>query len=94
MSMKGHSPPIRCASAAMCWHMVVLPEASGPEISITRPRGTPPTLREMSRESEPAGMTLTFRWLASPLLMIAPPPNRLMIGEIVCSRAWGEAGID
>jgi len=40
-------------------------------------------------------MTLSFRWLASPFLMIAPSPKHLMIDEIVCSRACGEdAGID
>src|ERR1700719_287254 len=52
-------PPIFCASAITCRDMVVLPPDSGPKISITRPRGNPPTPKAESRLIEPVGITLT-----------------------------------
>jgi hypothetical protein len=46
-----------CASAIACNATVVLPELSGPKISTTRPRGSPPTPRAMSSsDSAPVGI--------------------------------------
>ena len=74
--MMAHTPPVRCASAMMCCTSVVLPDASGPKISTTRPRGTPPTPRAMSSAIEPVGIVSTaMRLEASPSRMIAPLPN-------------------
>ena len=41
--MNAAAPPAFCACAITCSAMVVLPDDSGPKISITRPRGKPPT---------------------------------------------------
>ena len=57
--MIAHTPPIRCASAMMCCTSVVLPDDSGPKISITRPRGMPPTPSAMSSAIEPVGIVST-----------------------------------
>jgi hypothetical protein len=38
---------------------VVLPEDSGPKISMTRPRGMPPTPSAISSPSEPVGIDST-----------------------------------
>src|SRR6266568_2539307 len=57
--MMAHTPPMRCASAMTCCTIVVLPDASGPKISVTRPRGMPPTPRAMSNAIEPVGMIST-----------------------------------
>ena len=55
---------------------VVLPEASGPKISTTRPRGNPPTPSARSSESAPVGMAETLTANASsPIFMIDPSPN-------------------
>ena len=69
-------PPAFCASAMICSVMVVLPEDSGPKISITRPRGTPPTPSAASKEIEPVEMT-AIGTIASfdPRRMIEPLPN-------------------
>ena len=39
--------------------MVVLPEDSGPKISLMRPRGNPPTPERMSSEIDPVEITET-----------------------------------
>ena len=72
-------PPRRCASAMTWSESVVLPEDSGPKISITRPRGTPPTPRAASREREPVGMAGTSIFSRLPSRMIEPLPNCLSI---------------
>src|ERR1700748_349553 len=60
----------------ICSVMVVLPEDSGPKISITRPRGTPPTPSAASKEIEPVEIT-EMGTIASllPRRMIEPLPN-------------------
>ncbi len=68
------TPPIRWASATRCRQSVVFPEDSGPKISVTLPRGIPPTPRAISKESEPVGMASTSRCWASPSRMMAPSP--------------------
>ena len=52
-------PPLLCAEAMMASVSVVLPEDSGPKISMTRPRGMPPTPSAISRPSEPVGIEST-----------------------------------
>jgi hypothetical protein len=42
----------------MCWQTVVLPDDSGPKISVIRPRGMPPTPRARSSAMEPVGMAV------------------------------------
>src|SRR5213593_4390474 len=54
--MNAAIPPCRCASAMMCRQTVVLPEPSGPNTSITRPRGMPPTPSAMSSANDPVGI--------------------------------------
>ena len=46
-------PPFFCASAMTCSASVVLPELSGPKISMMRPRGRPPMPSAISSPSEP-----------------------------------------
>ena len=57
--MKAATPPRRWASAMTCWQTVVLPDDSGPKISVIRPRGMPPTPSARSRAIEPVGMKST-----------------------------------
>ena len=70
-----------------CRARVVLPEDSGPKISMTRPRGTPPTPRAASRESEPVGMAGTSTFSRLPSRMIEPLPNCFSICESAASIA-------
>jgi hypothetical protein len=60
----------------ICSVIVVLPDDYGPNISITRPRGTPPTPVAASNEIDPVeitaiGPTASF----DPSRMIEPLPN-------------------
>src|SRR5258708_9214533 len=87
--MMAHPPPMRCASAMTCCTIVVLPDASGPKISVTRPRGMPPTPRAISSAMEPVGMISTaMRCWASPSFMIEPLPNCFSICEMAFSIAF------
>ena len=64
--------------------MVVLPEASGPKISVTRPRGIPPTPRAASSEIAPVEMTAISQAVGwAPSRMMAPLPN--------CRSIWATA---
>ena len=58
-SMKAAIPPLRCASAMTCWQTVVLPDDSGPKISLIRPRGMPPTPSARSSAMDPVGIEST-----------------------------------
>ena len=60
-SMNAASPPSFCASAMTCSESVVLPDDSGPKISMMRPRGRPPTPRAASTPIEPLEMALIGR---------------------------------
>src|SRR5712691_5112075 len=80
-------PPAFCAWAITCSASVVLPEASGPKISTTRPRGKPPTPSAMSTASEPLGIASTFSPAEAPSFMIEPFPNCFSICWIACSMA-------
>ena len=74
-SMNAAMPPAFCASAIMCSVTVVLPEDSGPNTSMMRPRGMPPTPSAISSGKIPVEITSTFMFaLASPRRMIAPLP--------------------
>src|ERR1051326_3483446 len=81
--MKAAAPPARCASAITCSASVVLPEDSGPKISITRPRGKPPTPRALSSEIDPDGIALTGKTLRDPSRRTDPFPN--------CFSIWARA---
>ena len=70
--MNAAMPPVFCASATTCRAIVVLPEDSGPKISVTRPRGNPPTPRAASSEIDPVEITETGT-MAS---FAAEPQNR------------------
>src|SRR5512137_3068094 len=68
--------------------MVVLPDDSGPKISMMRPRGMPPTPSAMSSASEPVGtncMSSLTGW--SPRRMTLPLPNWRSICVTAASRA-------
>jgi hypothetical protein len=69
----------------MCWHSVVFPDDSGPKISVTRPRGTPPTPSARSSASDPVGIVSTARCVASPSLITAPSPYCLMMSLMALS---------
>jgi len=83
-SMKAAVPPARWALAAMVMARVVLPDDSGPKISMILPRGTPPIPRAMSTESAPVEIDGTLTLAAAlPSFMMAPWPNCFSI----CDRA-------
>ncbi len=79
-------PPCFCASAITCSAMVVLPDDSGPKISITRPRGKPPTPSAASNEIDP--VEITEMGTTAPLLpsfMMEPLPNCFSICDMARS---------
>src|SRR3984893_2356191 len=68
---------------------VVLPDDSGPKISMTRPRGMPPTPSAMSSPKEPVGMESTsYVAPASPRRMTEPLPNCFSIWLNAAARAF------
>ena len=81
-SMKA-AVPVFCAWETMCNASMVLPAASGPKSSMTRPLGTPPTPRAASSEMAPVEMTSTSIAADSPNRMMAPLPN--------CRSIWASA---
>ena len=75
-SMKAQVPPVFCISAITWSESVVLPEDSGPKISIMRPFGSPPTPSARSSDSDPVGQTSMFCGSRlSDMRMMAPLPN-------------------
>ena len=56
-----------CVSAIACNAIVVLPEDSGPKISVMRPFGYPPTPKALSNPTEPLEMTNIFVQVAHPI---------------------------
>ena len=72
----------------ICSVSVVLPDDSGPKISMTRPRGTPPMPSAKSRLTEPVeidGMiAMASFW---PSRMIEPLPNCFSIWPTASSMA-------
>ena len=73
--MKAATPPRAWASAMTCWQTVVLPDDSGPKISVMRPRGMPPMPSARSSAIDPVGMWSTSCCSREPSFMIAPRPN-------------------
>ena len=87
-SMNAAVPP-SCCDSAMTWSAsVVLPDDSGPKISVTRPRGMPPMPSAASSESAPVGMTAISSRAPCPSFMMAPLPNWRSIEAMASSRAW------
>ena len=73
--MKAAIPPAFWASAMACSVRVVFPDDSGPKISITLPRGYPPTPRAISSPKEPDGITSIVSSTAlSPSFITVPFP--------------------
>ena len=64
-----------------CWQIVVLPDDSGPKISVIRPRGMPPTPSARSSAIEPVGMKSTACRSTAPSFMIEPRPELLLDRE-------------
>ena len=92
--MKAATPPLRCASAMTCWQTVVLPDDSGPKISVIRPRGMPPTPSARSSAIEPVGMVSTWSFSRDPSFMIAPRPNCFSIEARAASTALPRSARD
>src|SRR5947207_8364459 len=68
--------------------MVVLPEDSGPKISLIRPRGKPPTPSAASSEIEPVEITETGTMASfDPRRRIEPLPNCFSIWPRALSKA-------
>src|SRR5207245_1813837 len=81
--MKAAVPPAFWASAIVCSMSVVFPDDSGPKISMTRPRGSPPVPSARSSPSEPDGMTGTSGGASvAPSFMMDPLPNCFSIWAI------------
>src|SRR5258707_176898 len=81
-------PPSFCASAISWTDSVVLPDDSGPKISMTRPRGTPPTPRAKSMLMAPVGIVSIGRIAPfCPRRMIEPLPNCFSIWRTARSTA-------
>src|SRR3954451_1996756 len=91
--MNAAMPPEAWALATACRATVVLPEASGPYTSTTRPRGRPPTPRAMSRATEPVGITFIATSGESPRRMTDPLPNCLSIWARAMSRALSRSSV-
>ncbi len=86
-SINAHRPPNFCACAITESARVVFPDDSGPNISIIRPLGSPPTPNATSKEKEPVGIVSTCIAVCSPSFMIAPSPNLLCKLSIRFSRS-------
>src|SRR5438552_2661484 len=87
--MKAQIPPFFWASATVWSASVVFPEDSGPKISTTRPRGSPPTPSAMSSPSEPDGMvSMSIERSFLPSRMIEPLPKLRSIWASAASRAF------
>ena len=73
--MNAATPPAFWASAATCKESVVLPDASGPYISITLPLGTPPIPNARSIDNAPVDIAGIFLILSAPSFINEPSPN-------------------
>src|SRR4051812_18510869 len=73
--MNAATPPLFCELAMMCSVSVVLPEDSGPKISMTRPLGIPDPPNAMSSESDPVGMPSMGLMFSPSSFMTEPLPN-------------------
>src|SRR3990167_897527 len=78
--------PLCCALAMACKQMVVLPLDSFPLISVTRPKGMPPTPVISSSMGQPVESDFTSRTRFSPRRMIVPSPHLALMPSSVLSR--------
>src|SRR5579871_2736324 len=85
--MKAQMPPFFWASATQCSASVVLPDDSGPKISITRPRGRPPMPSATSSPSEPEGIDSISILSLLPSFITEPLPNCRSIWESAADKA-------
>ena len=86
-SIIAHMPPFFCASAITWIAIVVLPEDSGPYISMILPLGNPPTPRAESRPIEPVDITSIASCDFSFIIITLPFPKilvDLVHGELQC----------
>ena len=85
--MNAATPPIACACAITVSVSVVLPDDSGPKISMMRPRGKPPTPSAWSIAIDPVGIVSTDSFeCSSPSRMIDPSPYSFAIACSASSR--------
>src|SRR3954470_8706966 len=80
--MYAATPPARCALATTWRQGVAVPLHSGAKISVTRPRGIPPTPIAASRLIAPVGMDSTRTRSVDPIFMMAPLPQFFSIWAI------------
>ena len=91
--MNATTPPRAWASARTCWQTVVLPDDSGPKISVMRPRGMPPTPSARSSAIEPVGIVSRTSFSRDPSFMIAPRPNCFSIVARAASTALPRSAV-
>src|SRR4051812_5669891 len=95
--MNAATPPAFCELAMMCSVSVVLPEDSGPKISMTRPFGIPDPPSAISSESEPVGMPSMGLMFSPSSFITEPLPNCFSIcctaRDSADSRAGSCAGV-
>ena len=91
--MNATTPPRAWASARTCWQTVVLPDDSGPKISVIRPRGMPPTPSARSSAIEPVGIVSSTSFSRDPSFMIAPRPNCFSIVASAASTALPRSAV-
>ena len=88
-SMKAAMPPARWAAATACSAIVVLPDDSGPNTSMIRPRGKPLPPRARSTERLPDEIPSIGACRSAPRGMIEPSPNSFSI----CASVFRSAGL-
>ena len=74
--------------------LVSQPDDSGPKISTTRPRGSPPIPSARSSASAPVGIASIPTWPRSPSFMIEPLPNCLSIWLSAISSALSRSTVN
>ena len=84
--MNAAMPPVFCAFAMIVRASVVFPEDSGPYISTTLPRGTPPIPSAMSSDIAPVEIDGMSSETSSPRRMMAPSPKLSLMSATVASR--------
>ena len=90
--MNAAMPPAFWASAMAWMASVVLPDDSGPKISMTRPLGYPPTPSAMSRVIDPVGITgMSFTSVLF-IRMIDPLPKSFSIFSITAFKTLSLSG--
>ena len=91
-SINAAIPPAFWASAIAWIASVVLPDDSGPKISIIRPFGYPPIPSAWSIVTDPDGMTGTLSTARSLIFMMAPFPKSFSILSITALNTLSFSG--